>query len=124
MSENEKAHEAAIESALKTIKDGLQSRLKELFTKKNQPFDFDTSDSVEEIEEIFTGVIVDELFDFAIIDNAPENADLREQHLFANPVINGEPKSLVIKYGVNVDNLKFIYYFESLSIKDAGTAYA
>lgn len=124
MSENEPAREVAIESALKVIKDGLQFQLKELFTKKNRPFDFDTSDSTEEVEEIFTGVIADKLFDFVTVDIAPENVNLREQYLFANPVINGEPKSLVIKYGVDVDNLKFIYYFESLSIKDAGTTYA
>ena len=106
---------------LKLLNDELLVGLTGLFEKKHKKFDFRTEDSPAEVERIFSFVVINELFDGRKIENPKQAEEMTEQHLFGKIVVNGELKSLSLKYYVDK---KFILYFGSLDISKADTVYA
>lgn len=122
MSEN--TPKETVESRLKAQNDNLYKKLEKIFTEKGIDFGFDFGDDIKTIEEAFTGVVADELFGFLTEDDAPDSADLREQHLIGKILLNNQPRIIVVKYFVDVNDLNLKKYFGLLKLDPPDTVYA
>jgi hypothetical protein len=77
--------------------------------------------SIKEIVKEFSLKVLDDLFEGRNVANPKVASQMTEQHLFGKIILNGEQKSLYLRYFVDKKNIP---YFGSLKLNEEDTVYA